>query len=138
MYRAIFPRPSRAFLTLATSIALAVPLASHAHDSMALQRYRQERADCLAGRTDQGRATCLYEARSALRDARAGKLTDADPATLAANALRRCEPVPVDVKDDCERLVRGLGEQEQTVAYGGGVSWVAHDIPVGADDHALP
>jgi hypothetical protein len=140
MKRTITRLAQRRLLTLASAVALAVPICCVAKDQAAQQRYRQERADCMAGRTtNQDRATCLYEARSALRDARQGMLADADPQTLATNVVRRCDPVPDEVKADCERLARGEGEREGSVAEGGVVMWlVAQAEPSAPDLQPIP
>jgi len=115
----------RRLLTFASVAAMAVPIGAIANDASAQQRYHDERADCLSGHRIESRATCLYEARSALRDARHGTLVDVDSEILAANALLRCERVPYDVKSDCERLARGEGVREGSVAEGGVVMWLA-------------
>jgi len=61
-----------AWLTPVAAAAAVLPLT--AQTQTANEIYRQERADCLAGRTAQSQADCLHEARSALRDRRAGAL----------------------------------------------------------------
>jgi len=62
----------RLIVAAATTAAVVLPLTAHTQSANEL--YQQERADCLAGRTSQSQADCLYEARSALRDRRAGGL----------------------------------------------------------------
>jgi len=62
----------RLIVAAATTAAIVLPIAAQTQN--ANQLYQQERADCLAGRTSQSQADCLYEARSALRDRRAGGL----------------------------------------------------------------
>lgn len=79
-----------------------------------------ERADCRRGPPAQDRATCLREAAAARAEAQRGTLGAADEATLARNALRRCEYQPAgDARQACERLVRGEGTQLGSVAEGG-------------------
>lgn len=70
--------PVRTLVVAAAMVSGAVPLIAQSQDS-AMDIYRQDRADCMAGRTQQSRADCLYEARSALRDRQNGdpELTDA-------------------------------------------------------------
>ncbi|HEY9107905.1 MAG TPA: hypothetical protein VIN58_14585 [Roseateles sp.] len=64
--------PVRAIIAAATTAAIVLPITAQTQSANEL--YQQERADCLAGRTSQSQADCLYEARSALRDRRAGGL----------------------------------------------------------------
>ena len=80
--------------------------------------YRRDRADCLAGRSAQDRKTCLQEAGAALAAARRGQLVSPDAATLVANALRRCQAVRAEDRSDCERMARGEGSREGSVAEG--------------------
>ena len=92
--------------------------AKHA-SSDAQATYRIERDNCLSGRTHQDRATCLREAGAAYAEARQGRLgSDADAATLRANALQRCQRQPPADRPDCERLARGEGRQVGSVAEG--------------------
>lgn len=64
--------PVRVAAAVAAAAAIVLPIT--AQTQSATEIYQQERADCLAGRTHQSRADCLYEARSVLRDRRAGGL----------------------------------------------------------------
>jgi hypothetical protein len=74
--------PVRAAVAAATVVAIVLPIT--AQTQSATEIYRQERADCLAGRTSQSQADCLYEARSALRDRRAGEL---EPSEMNGSAV---------------------------------------------------
>jgi len=67
-------------------------------------RYEGERAACMNGSSNQDRATCLREASAALQEARRGNLSGGD---LARNAVRRCDGVPADGRDDCVKRQRG-------------------------------
>src|SRR6218665_3194473 len=82
--------------------------------------YRKERADCMAGRSAQDRATCLKEAGAARAEARRGTLGSNDARELAQNALLRCQRVPASDREDCERLAVGLGERDGSGAPGAG------------------
>jgi hypothetical protein len=74
--------PVRVVTAVAAVAAIALPLTARTQaDASATQLYQQERADCMAGRTTQSRADCLYEARSVLRDRRAGALEPGDTAS---------------------------------------------------------
>lgn len=82
--------------------------------------YQKERAACLAGSSQQDRATCLKEAGAALAEARRARLGNAEDArALADNALRRCKAVAPEDRDDCERMARGEGKVSGSVEGGG-------------------
>ena len=84
-------------VTLLTVCATFGVAPSHAATTpRAEARYRQDRADCLAGRTGEDRKTCLKEAAAALQAARAHQLTDESPARLAANERKRCDGLSGD------------------------------------------
>lgn len=84
----------------------------------AQSRYRAERAACLEGRSSQSRETCMKEAGAALAEARRTKPGAQAQPDYLANALARCERVPVAERIDCERLVRGQGSSNGSVAEG--------------------
>ena len=110
--------PLAAALTIA---ALLMPAAATAASSNAAAEatFRQERANCLAGRSSEDQATCLKEAGAALAEARRGTLdSGADARTLADNALLRCKRQPTADRADCERLARGEGTQQGSVKQG--------------------
>lgn len=74
--------PVRATVAAAAVVAIVLPLT--AQTQTATEIYQQERANCLAGKTQQSQADCLYEARSVLRDRRAGGLEPGEsPAAIA-------------------------------------------------------
>ena len=89
------------------------------------ENYRKERADCMSGHTAEDRATCLREAGAALVEAKRGNLTTEPPNVLASNALQRCKVQPPQDRADCERLVRGEGSQEGSVAQGAAIRQIA-------------
>lgn len=77
--------PTRLIATAAAVAAIALPLTARTQaDASAMQIYQQDRANCLAGKTSESRADCLYEARSALRDRRAG--SNLEPGDLNSTA----------------------------------------------------
>jgi cytochrome c1 len=104
-------------------VALTANAANPASDAQA--RYAQERAACFNGQSNQDRATCLKEAGAALQEARAGHLADRQQ-DYAANAMRRCEALPGDQRDMCERRVNGEGTVTGSVREGG----VFHELTV--------
>ena len=103
--------------SLGLAAALLMPAVASAETPQ--QAYQRERAACMAGRAGQTQADCLYEARSVLRDTLAGKAQpDASPEILAKNRLLRCERQPAEDRAECQRLARGEGKQEGSVAEG--------------------
>ena len=81
-------------------------------------RYRQELALCDSGSSNQGRDTCLKEARAAHAEAlkaAPGATTAPDP----RNASLRCEPLQGDERRDCLARMQGAGTVSGSVAGGG-------------------
>lgn len=110
-----------ALTTLLAIAALPSLAASDAAVSSASiqQAYEAERAACLAGLSLQDRATCLKEAAAARNEALRGRLDNGEtPAQRLANALARCRVQPAADRADCERLARGEGHSEGSVAEG--------------------
>jgi hypothetical protein len=104
-----------------TAALLLVPAAYAARNNEAgMATYRQDVADCNAGRTNQSLHDCLYEARSALRDTRNGQLQSEGTQTLMENELARCQVHPPgDERTACERMARGEGMVFGSVQAGG-------------------
>ena len=100
---------------LGASVALAAEVRS---PSDAEARYRQERAMCESGQSQQDRATCLREAGAALAEARRGRLDDG-LAPYQKNALIRCEGLPSEERDACQARMHGQGTTRGSVAEGG-------------------
>jgi hypothetical protein len=117
-----FTRSAAAALAVAT---LAAPMLAQAQDDGSPQAtYRQERAECMAGRTTQSRALCLYDAGLALEAAREGRLEVTDAGERERNRLARCDSLPQDARDSCQRIARGEGEREGSVEAGIVVMWL--------------
>lgn len=82
--------------------------------------YLQQRADCLAGRSPEDRATCLKETEAARAEQRQGRLDNGeDAAALARNAEARCKSVAVADREACLRMARGDGRVSGSVEGGG-------------------
>jgi hypothetical protein len=96
--------------------------------------YRQDRAACEAGQTNEDRATCLREAGAALEEARHPRANEPaeDPATLQRNRLARCDSQPAgSERDDCVRMVNGEGQTSGSVAGGGVLHELTTVVPAG-------
>lgn len=101
------------FISSASWAAMAVTTPQDAN-----ARYQAERAACISGQSNQPRATCLREAGAALQEARRGHLQD-DPTADSQNALLRCNALPPDDKDACQRRINGEGTASGSVLEGG-------------------
>jgi hypothetical protein len=86
--------------------------------SDAQARYRQDRAACMSGQSNEDRATCLREAGAALQAAKRGHLGD-DQGSYEQNRLLRCDRVPARDRDDCVRRMNGEGIVKGSAESGG-------------------
>ena len=81
-------------------------------------RYKQERAACMVKQDPADRSACLQDAvvgqAAALRD----RPKDLDP-NYAANQLKRCQALPVNLRKDCLSRMRGHGTVSGSVDSGG-------------------
>jgi hypothetical protein len=80
--------------------------------------YKQERAACMSGQTNQDRATCLKEAGAALQAAKRGDLGNGQ-APFEQNLLSRCDRQPPGDREDCLRRMKGEGTTSGTAESGG-------------------
>ena len=94
--------------------------ANAATPSPAEQRYQQDRANCQAGKTAEGRKTCLVEAAAALQAARKHGLTTPTPDQVAANERKRCEAQSAADKQDCLKRAAGIDTTVSGSVAGGG------------------
>ena len=94
------------------------------------QRYTQDRADCLAGKTAESQKTCLKEAGAALQAARNHDLKSPDSAQIAANERKRCETLSGGDKADCLKRAAGMDTTVSgSVAAGGDLKETVTVIP---------
>ncbi|MGV8891470.1 MAG: hypothetical protein ACOH2K_00680 [Burkholderiaceae bacterium] len=100
----------------ATTAAMA---ASNASDANA--RYQAERAMCNSGQSYQDRATCLREAGAALQESKKGRLGSGKgtDGMYKQNALIRCNALPADDREACQRRIEGEGTTSGSVRSGG-------------------
>lgn len=88
--------------------------------SEAQKRYKQERAHCLSGQSNQDRATCLKEAGAALQEAKRNRLdSGASSGSLQANATARCNAQPSADREACVQRIMGAGSTQGSVEAGG-------------------
>jgi hypothetical protein len=109
-----------AALLLAAAAAQAAPM------SEAQLRYRQERAACMSGASNQDRATCLREAGAALHEARRGGLSGGD---LDRNRTQRCAALPAQDREDCTMRMDGQGTTSGSVMQGGVLRELERPVP---------
>ena len=94
------------------------------------QRYQQDRANCLAGKTAESQQTCLKEAGAALQASRQHDLKSGDPAQLAVNERKRCEPLSGDDRKACLARAAGMDTTVSgSVAAGGQLKETVQVIP---------
>jgi hypothetical protein len=104
--------------------------ANAAAPSPAEQRYQQDRADCMAGKTAESRKTCLKEAAAALQAARRHELASPTPEQVAANERKRCEVLSGDDRQDCLKRAAGVDTTVSgSVAAGGDLKETVTVIP---------
>ncbi|EHR69968.1 hypothetical protein BurJ1DRAFT_1095 [Burkholderiales bacterium JOSHI_001] len=82
------------------------------------QRYQQEAAACMRLGQADNRSNCLSEASTQLAQTQPTPASEA-PAALSENALKRCEPLPDGLRQDCELRMRGAGTVSGSVEGGG-------------------
>jgi hypothetical protein len=105
------------------------------------QRYTQDHADCMAGKTAESQKTCLKEAGAALQASRAHDLKTPSSAQMAANERKRCEALSGDDKADCLKRAAGVDTTVSgSVAAGGDLKETTTVIPgtPGTDSAAGP
>ena len=121
-----------AILGLSAAGALTSLGAANAADSTsndARSRYVKERAVCLAGASNQDRATCLEEAGAALQASRRGSLDDSSFNQQVQNSEARCDALPAGDRQDCIRRMRGEGVVSGTAADGGIYREITTPVP---------
>jgi len=123
-------RRARRHLGAIVTIAMLVLAAPHPAVAQAspgpsrdsADRYEADRALCISGLTHQEREDCLREAAAARQAARRGKLENpGDAAEYRRNALRRCERLPEQFREDCIARMQGEGTMTEGSVEGGGI-----------------
>ena len=101
-----------------SGVAGPVQALSPAESKTVEARYQQERSQCLNGRSNQDRATCLREAGAARAEARKNGLGDSADA-YTDNQRQRCAALPGTDRSDCLARMQGKGSTSGSVAAGG-------------------
>ena len=127
------PLPSPAGVVLVGFLIGALPVCSVASasgvDRKAVQaQYQRERAACLSGESHQERSICLREAGAARHEALRGGLETAT-GLHEQNQLARCDPLPVDLREDCQRRMRGEGTVSGSAEQGGVLRELRTTVP---------
>jgi len=113
----------------ATALMLFAGTASAASPmSEAQSRYKQERAACMNGTSNQDRATCLKEAGAALGEAKRGALGASDDGNLARNQMMRCETLPAQDREDCAMRMNH-GTMSGSAQRGGTLREIERPVP---------
>ncbi len=86
--------------------------------SAANARYQADRSVCLSGQSNQDRATCLKEAGAVLQESKMRRMAEAE-APYQQNAKLRCNALPSDDRDACQRRINGEGTTTGNVRDGG-------------------
>ncbi|CAN5710723.1 hypothetical protein BH11PSE12_BH11PSE12_32150 [soil metagenome] len=86
--------------------------------SAANARYQADRTACLKGQSNQERATCLKEAGAVLQESKMRRMPEGD-APYQQNAKLRCNALPSDDRDACQRRINGEGTTTGSVRDGG-------------------
>lgn len=102
----------------AVGAILIAGMAAAGSQAEAEARYRQDRAACMSGQSNQDRATCLREAGAALQEAKRGR-GDSGQNAYEKNRLLRCDRHTGADRDDCLRRMRSEGSVSGSVEGGG-------------------
>jgi hypothetical protein len=127
--RTVNARPTlSSYIYFGAATLLAVTAATAQVHMDASGDYPQEVLSCTTGATQQDKATCLTEARSA-HAVPQHSLTSAAQTQLQANALLRCDALSGDDKAACRARIEGQGSSSGSVA-GGGILREMHEVEI--------
>ncbi|MCX7275753.1 MAG: hypothetical protein NTZ15_00265 [Burkholderiales bacterium] len=116
------------YIYFGAAILMAVTAATAQVSMDASGDYQQEVLACNNGKTQQDKATCLTEARSAHAVPKQS-LSTAAQADLQANALQRCDALNGADKAACRARIEGQGTASGSVA-GGGILREMHEVEI--------
>jgi hypothetical protein len=111
--------PTGAVMALGALLICATAAAAPSGSPAAAEaQYRQERAVCTSGTSNQDRSTCMREAGAAYAEAKRGTLGKGD-VDYAKNAHARCEKLQDTERTACMARMDGQGTTSGSVAGGG-------------------
>lgn len=93
-------------------------------------QYKQDVANCNAGRTNQSKQVCLQEAGAARVEARRNQLVKGGNA-YDANAMQRCQRLPASDRAACQAQMAGQGQTYGSVMGGGVLREMTIEVPAG-------
>lgn len=106
------------FAAISAAAALIGSASAGAATSPEQAQYDKQKAACLAGQSNQDKATCLKEAGAALEEAKRGNLNDGN-ANYRRNQADRCKALSGSEQTDCVARMRGSGTVSGSVGAGG-------------------
>jgi len=108
----------------------------HAADTKSIDaQYKQDVANCNAGRTNQTKQVCLQEAGAARVEARRNNLVT-NGGAYDANAMQRCQRLPASDRAACEAQMAGQGTTYGSVQGGGVLREMTIQVPAGTPGSA--
>ena len=119
-------------LAAATMLLQLSAWAAPPSSASAQSRYQQDRAACLDSSSQHDRNSCLREAGAVRAESTPGRAVSETADDRARNALRRCNELPGDMRDPCERRVRGEGTVSGSVPAGGVLRELVIPVPAPA------
>lgn len=93
-------------------------------------QYKEDVANCNAGRTNQTKQVCLQEAGAARVEARRNQLVNKGGA-YDSNAMQRCQRLPATDRAACEAQMSGQGQTYGSVMGGGVMREMTIEVPAG-------
>jgi hypothetical protein len=132
-------RRTTRLLAVATMLLFQLPAwAASPSSASAQSRYQQDRAACLDSSSQHDRSSCLREAGAVRAESIRGRAVRETADDRARNALQRCNKLPSEMRDPCERRVRGEGTVSGSVAAGGVLRELVIPVPAAAPVQAPP
>jgi hypothetical protein len=110
--------PLRSLSILLSGALLSVSAMAATNSADIEAKYKEDRAKCLMGQTNEDQATCLREAGAAREDARRGQLNNGD-GKFHRNSKERCKALTGDEAEDCKARMNGKGTVSGSVGGGG-------------------
>lgn len=124
-------------LLVATLVAAPSWALSRSDKAEIAARYQQERAACLSRTDTADRSACLQDAVVGRDAALRNRPKDLDP-NYAANQLKRCQALPMDLRQDCLARMNGQGTVSGSVDKGGIYRELVTVVPAEAVPAARP